>query len=63
MSESEYKCRKCGGEMKESKGLVNQLSGSPDFEGGSEIYTVSPSGKADLVPVMKCIECGWQVTI
>lgn len=55
-------CRKCNGEMKPSKGLIDNMGGIEDFPESNEVCTVSANGTAELVDCMKCCECGWSVT-
>ncbi|HKX42707.1 MAG TPA: hypothetical protein VJO99_16240 [Burkholderiaceae bacterium] len=54
-------CQRCGGTMLRGHALENTLSGSPDFPGG-EVVTMSHTGPAQVVPVLKCIQCGYSVT-
>lgn len=57
------KCPRCkGGNMKEGKALQNQLSGIPDFIGSKEVVTVSYSGDAKLITVLKCNACGHSIS-
>lgn len=57
-------CRRCNIEMSPSLGLLNRLvAGLIDFPGLSRIgQTLSRTGKADLVSVLKCPKCGHSVT-
>lgn len=57
-----FYCTKCGGDMKPGTALHNTLVGFPDFPGG-EVSTVSRGGPGRLVPCMKCVKCGWSVTV
>lgn len=55
------KCKKCGGEMKQGKALMQTVSGSPDFSGG-EIVTLSPGGPGKLIDCVKCGDCGHSIS-
>lgn len=55
------KCHSCGGEMKEGIAIGQTYRGVPDFPDG-EVCTFSPGGPGKLVPVMKCVKCGWSYT-
>ena len=54
------KCRECGGEVKDSKVLVNTLVSFADFGGdaGKRGTTQSRVGKAKLHDGKKCVDCG-----
>jgi hypothetical protein len=54
-------CKRCGGPMLRGHALQNTLSGAPDFVGG-DVVTLSPTGPAQVVPVLKCLRCGYSVT-
>jgi hypothetical protein len=41
--------------------LQNTLVGSPDMP-GSDVVTLSRTGPAQVVPVFKCIRCGYSIT-
>jgi hypothetical protein len=57
-------CRKCGAEMLPGVALVNRLVGIPDFIGSRSVVTVSPDTKQPLqVRCLKCMRCGWSVTV
>lgn len=60
--EDENKCRKCGGEMKKGKAIKQTFTGRPDFIGG-DICTISPGGIGKIMSCLKCVDCGWSVTI
>lgn len=42
--------------------LQNTLVGSPDFGDDDTVVTLSPTGPAQVVPVFKCIRCGYSIT-
>lgn len=54
------KCKKCGGECKKSKALLNSLVSSNDFgnDAGERGTTVSRIGRPKLVECLKCVNCG-----
>ena len=54
-------CRRCGSEMKAGKALQNTLAGIPDFPGDTYACTVSETGPAKLVTVLKCVGCGYSL--
>ena len=54
------KCKKCGGELKPGKALMQTVSGSPDFADG-EVITLSPCGTGKLIDCIKCSACGHSV--
>lgn len=58
---SDRTCRKCGGEMKPSKAILQTYTGIPDFPGDTEIVTLSPGGPGKVAPCLKCSKCGWSV--
>lgn len=53
-------CKKCGGETKDSKALLNQWVAAVDFPGQTDMRgcTMSRRGKAKLHDVKKCTSCG-----
>mgnify|MGYP003394592651 CR=1 FL=1 len=55
-------CRKCKVEMLPGKALVEIPDGIPDFEGDGCVCTMSASGRAELIDVLKCPSCGFSVT-
>lgn len=63
------KCYRCGDMMILGQAMMNTLVGHDDFGGESKIrpiprgVTVSRSGPAILVEVMKCKTCGRSITI
>ena len=44
--------------MSDGIALQNVYGGTPDFPGG-EVVTISPTGKATIVRVLKCSHCGY----
>ena len=53
------KCKECGGHMKPSKALLNQLVTFVDFNGdASDRGTQSRSGSPIMVDCLKCVDCG-----
>jgi hypothetical protein len=60
-------CRKCGGKMEWGDALMNGVyAGVPDFPGDDENspgQTLSFTGPAKLVRVMKCNGCGHSFTV
>lgn len=59
----ETTCKKCGGEMAPGQALVNTPFGIPDFEGtDGMLATMSMTGPPDMVPCLKCRDCGWSIT-
>jgi ssDNA-binding Zn-finger/Zn-ribbon topoisomerase 1 len=56
------KCKKCGGEMGLGEAMEMTLSGVPDFPDG-QVVTMSYGGPGKLVDCLKCLDCGWSVTI
>ena len=51
-------CPKCKCRMKEGQALENILGGVPDFIGDNHVCTISATGDAKLIKVMKCPKCG-----
>jgi len=49
--------------MRMGKALEQTMTGIPDFCGDKYAVTVSPGGNGRLVECMKCVECGWSVTL
>jgi len=57
-------CKKCGGEMR--IGLATEqtwTTGMPDFPGELRGVTMSVGGPGKVVECLKCVECGYSVTI
>lgn len=54
------KCRKCAGQMRDGKAIMQGLTGVPDFADG-EVVTMSPGGSGKLIDCRKCSDCGWSV--
>lgn len=52
-------CPKCKVRLVEGKALIDVYGGYEDFIGSGEVVTVSPTGQAKLIDVMKCPECGF----
>ena len=52
------KCSRCQKPMSDGIALQNVYGGTPDFPGG-EVVTISPTGKATIVRVLKCSHCGY----
>lgn len=65
-AEVEYRptdtCPRCQGELQPGEALQNTLVGYPDFPGDDHAVTVSPTGPARMVPVLKCTSCGYSRT-
>jgi len=56
------KCPKCSGKMRKGIALKNILTGTPEWS-GSTIVTMSASGKAKIIPAIKCSRCGHSLSI
>lgn len=56
------RCRRCNGLMKGGVAMQETLTGTPDFPGGA-ISTVSPGGPGRLIPCVKCVRCGYSLSI
>jgi hypothetical protein len=57
------KCKKCNGDMQEGHALQQNYSGKPDFIGSKEVCTMSPDGTASLIKCLKCVDCGYSITM
>ncbi len=59
------KCQKCKITMVKSKALQNKIVYSNDFgsDAGQKGTTGSRTGKANLIDVMKCPQCGYSKTV
>lgn len=55
-------CKKCGGEMKLGKAIMDTPTGIPDFIGSKEVVTMSPGGQGKLIDCLKCSSCGYSTT-
>lgn len=55
-------CLRCLVRMVPGEALQDVLSGSGDFHAGDDVVTLSPSGRARMVPCLKCPSCGQSVT-
>jgi hypothetical protein len=55
------KCRHCKVTMVEGVALISRISGTPEWP-DSKVVTMSLSGEADMVTVLKCPECGGSVS-
>lgn len=59
MAKSRYQCKKCGGRMRPGQALREIWEpGCPDFPGDKHGVTIAPSGRSQLISVMKCVRCG-----
>lgn len=62
---SEIRCRRCGGKMNSGSALKNTaVCGTPDFHGQKDLIgqTMSDSGQAETIEVLKCELCGYSRT-
>ena len=59
--ENEMTCKKCAGEMKKGKALLNTF---PSLEGVPKGVrkTITRDGEAEMVSVYKCTKCGYSHT-
>lgn len=55
-------CLRCDGTLAEGVAIQETLTGVPDFPGGA-VATVSPGGPGRLVPCMKCVKCGYSLSV
>lgn len=56
-------CRKCGGEMVNSKAIAQTyVGGSPDLPSDKHSTTFSAGGPGKVIECMKCSACGWSVS-
>lgn len=57
-------CKRCGGTMLRGHALQNTLTaGVRDFPDGDDVVTLSPTGPAQVVPVLKCLQCGYSISV
>lgn len=60
-------CRRCHGPMKVGVALEQTVTmGVPDFPGNtveSRGQTLSYGGKGRLIRCLKCVNCGWSMTM
>lgn len=55
-------CLRCDGTMAEGVAIQETLTGVPDFPGGA-VATVSPGGPGRLVSCLKCVKCGYSLSV
>lgn len=59
------KCRKCNGNTKESKALVNTQKSVDDFGNDKDMphTTIIQTSNAKLIDCLKCVDCGHCFTV
>ena len=59
----DFECKKCKGEMKPGKAIMQTWTGIPDFPGDKSCITMSPGGRGKLIDCLKCTKCGYSETV
>lgn len=54
---------KCGGDMRRGIAMQSTQRALPDFASDTAPVTISEGGPGRLIPVLKCLYCGWSVSI
>lgn len=60
---TELHCKKCGSPMQPGKAIAQTVTGMPDFPGDKSAVTLSAGGPGVLIDCMKCVACGWSMTV